>query len=335
MIFSAWVDVKNEEIGQIFFIFKNRMRFDKIISVRNNIFVRILIFFVVGGAAVMGQDKIMEKRDIPAFLPQEVLGWTTAGEDQWFDPQTIFDYIDGGGEVYRAYNFQRLFVRRLKKAGQPDIIVDFFDMGSSRDAFGVFTHDLEGDDWGIGQESTYKSGLLSFWRDRYFISLTAEAETPEAKQALTTLGKHIAAAIGKDGAKPALLNLLPAGMASEKNVHYFHNHIILNYHFYVSDGNILNLDQTTEAILARMGEKGERSYLLVVGYADPKKASQAYAGFTKIFMPDAVEPGLVQTEDKKWTAARAKARFLTVVFSASTAAAGKGLLAEVEKKIKI
>ena len=283
----------------------------------------------------MGQNKAIDKNDLPAYLPKDVQGWTTAGEDQWYDPQTIFDYIDGGGEVYRAYNFQRLFVRLLKKAGQPDIIVDFFDMGSSRDAFGVFTHDLEGDDWGIGQGSTYKSGLLSFWRDRYFISLMAEAETPEAKQALTTLGKHIAAAIGKDGAKPALLNFLPTGLASEKNVHYFHNHIILNYHFYVSDGNILNLDRTTEAILARMGEKGERGFLLVVGYADPKKASQAYAGFTKTYMPDAVEPGLVQTEDKTWTAARVKGRFLTVFFSASTAAEGKDLLARVEQKIKI
>jgi hypothetical protein len=311
------------------------MSFDKIIFVRNSGFIWIVIFFVVGGAVVMGQNKGIDKKDLPSYLPKDILGWTTAGEDQWFDPQTIFDYIDGGGEIYRAYNFQRLFVRRLKKAGQPDILVDFFDMGSSRDAFGVFTQDLEGVDWGIGQGSTYKSGLLSFWRDRYFISLTAEAETPEAKQGLTALGKHVAAAIGKDGAKPALLDFLPTGMASEKNIHYFHNHIILNYHFYVSDGNILMLDQTTEAILARMGEKGERSYLLVVGYADAKKASQAYASFTKIYMPDAVEPGLVQTEDKKWTAARVKGRFLAVVFSASTEAAGKGLLAEVEQKIKI
>ncbi len=282
----------------------------------------------------MGQDKTKDKRDLPSFLPPDILGWKAAGKDQWFDPQTIFDYIDGGGEVYRAYNFQRLFSRRLRKQGQPDILVDFFDMGSSQDAFGVFTHDLEGDDWGIAQGSIYKSGLLAFWQDRYFISLTAEAETPEATRALKALGQHIAAAIGKVGQKPALLDILPPGISSGNNVHYFHNHIILNYHFYVSDGNVLNLDQTTDAVLARMGEKGVRSYLLLVGYADPKKASQAYAGFSKIYMPDAAEPGLVQTEDKKWTAAFVKGRFVAVIFDASTAAVGKGLLAKVEERIK-
>jgi len=280
----------------------------------------------------MAQSRTTEKNDLRAFLPNEILGWKAAGEDQRFDPQTIFDYIDGGGEVYRAYNFQRLLARRFKKAGQPDIIADFFDMGSSYDAFGVFTQDLEGEDCAIGQGCTDKGGLLSFWRDRYFVSLMAEDETPEAKQALRAMGKHIAAAIGKDGPKPALVDLVPAGMAAEKSIHYFHNHLILNYHFFVSDGNILMLDQKTEVVLVRMGEKGNRSYLLLASYVAAKKASQAYAGFGKAYMPDAVEPGLVQTEDKKWTAARVQGRFLTVVFNAPTAAVAKDWLAKAAKK---
>jgi hypothetical protein len=291
-----------------------------------------IILSLGGGAASMAQSRTTEKNDLRAFLPNEILGWKAAGEDQRFDPQTIFDYIDGGGEVYRAYNFQRLLARRFKKADQPDIIVDFFDMGSSYDAFGVFTQDLEGEDCPIGQGCTDKGGLLSFWRDRYFVSLTAEDETPEAKQALRAMGKHIAAAIGKDGPKPALVDLVPAGMAAEKSIHYFHNHLILNYHFFVSDGNILMLDQKTEVVLVRMGEKGNRSYLLLVSYADAKKASQACASFGEAYMPDAVEPGLVQTEDKKWTAARVQGKFLTVVFNAPTAAAAKDWLAEVAKK---
>ena len=36
--------------------------------------------------------------------------------------------------------------RRFHKDGKPDIVVDAFDMGSSEDAFGVFTHDLDGED---------------------------------------------------------------------------------------------------------------------------------------------------------------------------------------------
>lgn len=116
------------------------------------------------------KNKQMELRDL---LPMEIHGWKTAEEDREFNPETIFDYIDGAGEVYRAYNFEKLLSRHYFKKGQPEIFADVFDMGTPADAFGVFTHDLEGEDLGIGQGSTYNGGLLSFWKDRFFLSLYA------------------------------------------------------------------------------------------------------------------------------------------------------------------
>jgi len=272
--------------------------------------------------------------DLSSFLPKEIQGWKAEPEDHLYDQQTIFSYIDGAGEVYRSYNFKQLLARRYRKDGKADIIADFFDMGTPADAFGVFTHDLDGEDINIGQESTYNGGLLSFWRDRYFVSLYAEAETAETKNALAALGKQIAAAIGRNGPKPALLNLLPAEYADAKAVRYFHNHLILNYHFFVSDENILRLDETTEVVLSKAGEKGRKSALLIVKYSAANKATEAYKNFLKVYMPDAKEPGLVQTEDKKWTAAGAWNDLVAVVFSAPTRAAAKEILTKVEKKIK-
>jgi len=42
-------------------------------------------------------------RQLTDSLPAQVNGWTFEGEDRFFDDKTIFDYIDGEGEVYRAY----------------------------------------------------------------------------------------------------------------------------------------------------------------------------------------------------------------------------------------
>ena len=111
-----------------------------------------------------------EKITLGDLLPREINGWKAEAKDEVYDSQTIFDYIDGAGEIYRAYNFKLLLARRFAKEGQPDIIADLFEMTSSKDAFGVFTHDLEGYDAGIGQGSTYKGGLLSFWKSHIFVS---------------------------------------------------------------------------------------------------------------------------------------------------------------------
>jgi hypothetical protein len=275
-----------------------------------------------------------DKRDILGnLLPQEVNGWEAKEKDKLYDPQTIFDYINGAGEVYRSYNFRLLLARRFSKEGQPDIVADLFEMASSKDAFGVFTHGLEGEDAGVGRESTYEGGLLSFWKGRFYVSLYAEEETEEAKKALFALGKRVASAIEEEGKKPDIIALLPGEALVERSVHYFHNHMILNYHYYVSDENILLLDQETEAALATYREQNEKFYLLVVHYPEKSEASRAFESFIKIYMPDAKETGLVQTEDGKWTAARVKKDFLVILFNGPSADYAKGMLEQVLKKI--
>lgn len=274
-----------------------------------------------------------EKITLGDLLPHEIHGWKAEEKDDVYDTQTIFDYIDGAGEVYRAYNFKLLLARRFAKEGQPDIIADLFEMASSKDAFGVFTHDLEGDDAGIGQGSIYKGGLLSFWKAHIFVSLYSEEETEEAKNALFALGKIVASSIKEEGEMPDIVSFLPQDNLVEKSAHYFHNHLILNYHFYVSDENILLLDQRSEAALGIYKENDERIYLLVVWYPEKDKISKAYDSFANAYMPDAAEPGLVQTEDQKWTAARIKKDFLIVIFNAPSDSAAKEMIERVEKNI--
>ena len=285
------------------------------------------------GANLMADTKRDEEIKLRDLLPLDVSGWKAEGKDEIYDPQTIFNYIDGAGEVYRSYNFKQLLARRFTKKDQPDIVADLFDMGSSKDAFGVFTHDLEGEDAGIGQGSTYKGGLLSFWKDRFFVSLYAEEETEDARKALHALGKIGASSVKKEGEEPRIVSLLPLENLAEKSAHYFHNHMILNYHFYVSDENILLLDQQTEAALGVYRENNEKSYFLVVRYPEVKKASQAYKSFIEAYMPDVTELGLVQTEDLKWTAAKLHQDFIIIIFSAHSRFFATGMIENVEKRI--
>ena len=89
----------------------------------------------------MEEDLKHRGNTLASLAPDEIMGWK-AKEERTYDPRTIFDYIDGAGEVYRSYNFKNLLARRFEKEGQTDPVVDFFDMGLASDAFGVFTHDL-------------------------------------------------------------------------------------------------------------------------------------------------------------------------------------------------
>ncbi|MGA2587281.1 MAG: DUF6599 family protein [Candidatus Aminicenantales bacterium] len=293
-----------------------------------------VLLLVLAGKAAMSASQDTSADRLKSFLPGDVLGWKAEDKDQLYDPQTIFDYIDGAGEIYRAYDFKALLSRRLRKPGNSDIVIDFFDMGSAHDAFGVFTNDLEGEAADVGQDATYNGGLLSFWKDRYFVAITAEAETAETKAALFAAGGAIAAAIQGEGRKPALLNMLPAEFADKKIVHYLHNHIILNRLFFVDRENVLDLDPTSEAVLAKPGWKGRNGILLLIKYPGPKRASEAFEKFARIAMPGSGASGLFRSEDNKWTGATVREDLIAVVFGAPSAETAKEILAKVEQRRK-
>lgn len=248
--------------------------------------------------------------------PEKILGWKVHGKVETYSRETIYDYIDGAGEIYLAYDFSGLLVQRYIKPKSPEIVLEIFDMGSPEDAFGIFSHGQgrQKGDAGIGQGSEYRSSLLCFWKDRFFICIRSERETSHAKKAVLGLGKAIAKNIKATGKKPLLLNYLIEDEFLEKGIRYFHRYEILNYHYFVADRNILNLDEHTKAVLAQY--IADRCYLLLVEYQDSHMAGEAYEGFINAYMPEAKQTGIAQTENGRWTAARLEKNFVIVIFDA-------------------
>ena len=267
-------------------------------------------------------------------LPEKVMNWTKAEEDQFYDSQTIFDYIDGAGEVYRAYNMQRCLSRRYVTDQGPAIILDIFEMASSYDAFGVFTHDPDGEELPVGQGAVYRSGWLGFWKDRFFISLYADEETDAARQALRELAGKVASLIKKEGPKPQILSRLPKKGLQAGSIRYFHDHPVLNRHYFVSTENILHLGRQTEALLAAYQRKEGAAQILLVKYPDGDKAKEAHSDFLKHYLPDADPSGMAKLENNKWCGASVKGPLLAVVLEADSREIATDLLGGLIPKEK-
>ncbi len=94
------------------------------------------------------------------FLPAEAAGWTWDKKETKYNSKTLFDYIDGAAELYLAYGFQGLNVRKFEKSGQPAITVELYEMASSADAYGLFSFERQDEAVGIGQGSEFGGGLI-------------------------------------------------------------------------------------------------------------------------------------------------------------------------------
>jgi hypothetical protein len=81
---------------------------------------------------VEGEETRRMDREIS--LPTEVEGWKWDGKEMKYNSRTLFEYIDGAAELYLAYGFQNLTVRRFEKSNQPPITIELYEMASSEDA---------------------------------------------------------------------------------------------------------------------------------------------------------------------------------------------------------
>ncbi len=52
-------------------------------------------------------------------LPQEVSGWQKSRDDEVYDRNDIFNYHDGAGELYLAFDFRFVFVREYVRPESP------------------------------------------------------------------------------------------------------------------------------------------------------------------------------------------------------------------------
>jgi hypothetical protein len=291
----------------------------------------LLILQTVGYSSLMIiQKSHADELDVIfAPLPSQIGGWTAEPKDRIYDKETIFGYIDGAGEVYRAYNMRSCLSRRYTSPNDPAIVLDIFDMGSSEDAFGVFTHDQDGSSVDVGQGALYRPGWLSFWKGKFFVSIYVEKETATAKEAIRELAKVVASLIRDKGVKPGILLRLPPEGLRSRSIRYLHHHTLLNYHFYLADENLLNLGRHTDAVLAMYQRSGKRAHLLLVIYPNVEKAAEAHKTLLHHYLPEAESTGAVLLEDGKWSAAGLKNKFLTVVLEADSRPLAENLLREV------
>jgi hypothetical protein len=257
-------------------------------------------------------------------LPPTIEGWSKAGDAEVYDPKTLFQYINGGAELYISFDFKTLAAVRYGKGEDLEITVDVFDMGSSHNAFGVFSHGRESTGGKVGQGSEYASGLLHFWKDRFYVSVMAYPESAETRKVVEAIAIGIAAAIPEKGEIPPVVSRLPAQDLVPESVRYFHHHTWLNRHYFVADTNILRIGRRTESVLARYTGSAGSYLVLLVEYPDARQARQAELSFLRTYLPEAVN-GLAQLEDGRWTGVTRTGDSLVVVLDAAASDAVKAV----------
>lgn len=276
----------------------------------------------------------MQSDKLIVMLPEAPPEWQMEGEPKQYTPDDLYKYINGGAELYLSFGFQEAASCVYTRDNQPDILLDLFDMGSSQSAFGVFSHSRERLETDFGQGSQSDPGLLIFWKDRYYVSLLANPETPVSRKAVSRIARQIEQTIPETGPLPEILNALPGEGLIEESIRTFQHHAWINTYYTISEENLLDISRKNPAVLAKYNHD-RRRLLLIVAYTGEKAAADAFETFCNAFFKDGEDAGFCseQTADSSWTAAGRVGNHVAVIFQGESRDAVLAFFNRVRRRI--
>jgi hypothetical protein len=287
---------------------------------------RLQLLLTIGVLSCGGGDV----NEFGLSVPGQIGEWVASGEDGVYDRETLYDYMNGGAEVYLSYDFREVWVRRFVGPDAEEIALDIYDMGSPPEAFGVFSTSVEDPEVGIGQASEFGAGLLKFWKGRYFVSVVNMGVNEESDAVLLDIGRAVDAAIVSTGPEPDLVGSLPRDDLNVRQTSFFHSDVILNNRYFIASENVLHLDNTTSCVFGEYGPAGENGKLLMVHYGNEMLAQEAFTEFKAAYMPEAGENAPLRMEGGTWAMADRRGDIVAIVFEAPSEERATQLLSQIE-----
>jgi hypothetical protein len=186
--------------------FRRQRKYFYLFSILAFIFLFSISFLNVLAAPV---DLPVEKAmSTPGFFE----GWALEGKIKTFNPDNLYKHINGEAELYLPYGFESLGAALYINKDNPDmaLAVDVYKMGSTLDAFGIYSRyrDPDAPDAKIGNDGFISDSQLMFYQDRYFVQLSASGSANPEPKAFIGCAKAIAKNIPGGASRPGELNFL-------------------------------------------------------------------------------------------------------------------------------
>ena len=182
--------------------------------------VAVMFSFSLIYARSQGKSPLIEREKFPS---QELLDLFRTGDQffgfkkvegpNYYGPDKLFDYINGGAELFLAYGFLELLVVEFTR-GQDQanrVTLEIYNMGTLENAFGIFKTE-EGDEvcqLPGGAEGRIGNGLLQFYKRKYYVKVFLPPKSEAYPRAVKEIAKAIETRIKGDFSHPPFFNLFP------------------------------------------------------------------------------------------------------------------------------
>lgn len=174
---------------------------------------------------LLGAGQVQSGQDVMSLMPQPDTGrgWRWDLEPEMYDPETLFEYINGEAEHYNDYDFVEMATASHARVEDEfaSVTIDIYDMGNPLNAFGIYSsHRRPELEFGqIGEEAIVSELNISFYKGRFFVQVSAGSMDQVVRDAMREQAVNLAAKI-EAAAPPRELLFLPVAGQMPQTLQY-------------------------------------------------------------------------------------------------------------------
>ena len=164
----------------------------------------LLLFFLLPFCSLIAQTP----DELKSWLPS-VDGWTGCGEGEGFNPDNLFDRINGAAPLFLENNFREMTSMEYKK-GADYITIQAYRHATPEDAFGRYSSERSSDleFLAVGGEAQGDKTNLYFFAGNMYLKMWSNASGDVSKE-LQAIGKALAEKIDAGAGYPPIIRLFP------------------------------------------------------------------------------------------------------------------------------
>jgi hypothetical protein len=240
-----------------------------------------------------------------------------------YEADDLYDFINGGAEVYLEYGFVQVISQEYAQA-EDSIICTIYEMKAPMAAFGVFSYNRTPQKQPIAiGDGGFKGGFqLAFWQERYYVIVESYTPGEEMEQADSSFARQISDRIGVHAEEPDVVRSLPRENLIDGSAKLLGGRLSLGSLLFLGKRGLFELDNDDVVLYGEYGSSEDKSKLFLVIYNHPDKASRASARVGEVFASDEDYQSLSQpqfwTRQDRYTALGHRGKVLALVTDAAS-----------------
>ena len=195
---------------------------------KKNFISASLIVLIMHFSCLSAQEDQQLEIELLALLPgqEEMSNWYKVSDPQFFNPDNLFEYIDGAADLYILYGFRKLITTDYKVGTDSSSVnIETYCMRSPAHAFGIYAAERSRDEKpvAIGVEGYKGPNVLNFYKGPYYVKIMSFIVSEDLMVSLENMGKLISDKIQGEFKRPEIFHFFPAEYKIEHSERYIPN----------------------------------------------------------------------------------------------------------------